>query len=54
MGKPNPMVGFRLDEETKKKLQEIADEEGRTLSNIIKKLISDYIKKYEDYKKTFK
>jgi len=54
MGKANNYVGFRLDDETRKKLQEIADEEGRTLSNIIKKLISDYIKKYEEYKRTFK
>ena len=54
MRKANKYVGFRLDEETLKKLQDIAVEENRTLSNIIKKLILDYIKKYEEYKRTFK
>lgn len=54
MSKINPMVGFRLDEETREKLQIIADEEGRTMSNLIKKLISEYIKKYDEHKRMFK
>ena len=38
------VVGIRLSQETKDKLQELADEEHRSLSNLISKILLDYLK----------
>ena len=37
-------VNIRLQKEIKDKLQEIANEEHRTLSNLISKILIDYLK----------
>ena len=38
------VVGIRLSQEAKVKLQELADEEHRSLSNLISKILLDYLK----------
>ena len=38
------VVGVRLPEDAKVKLQELADEEHRSLSNLISKILLDYLK----------
>ncbi len=38
------VVGVRLSQEAKDKLQELADEEHRSLSNLISKILLDYLK----------
>ena len=38
------VVGIRLSQETKDKLQELADEEHRSLSNLISKILLDFLK----------
>ena len=38
------VVGVRLPEDAKFKLQELADEEHRSLSNLISKILLDYLK----------
>ena len=42
-----PIVQVVLDEETVKKLDEIANKEGRTRSNITAYIIKKYIEDYE-------
>lgn len=39
------LKSFRIDDDVLKKLQEIADEEKRTLSNLIIKILSDFTNK---------
>ena len=43
----NKMYSLRFPEELKNKLQKIADEDGRTLSNLIIKILNDYVKEKE-------
>lgn len=43
----NKMYSLRFPEELKNKLQKIADEDGRTLSNLIVKILNDYVKEKE-------
>jgi predicted transcriptional regulator len=38
------VVGVRLSQDVKDKLQELADEEHRSLSNLISKILLDYLK----------
>ena len=38
------VVGVRLSQEVKDKLQKLADEEHRSLSNLISKILLDYLK----------
>ena len=40
-------ISFRLTQELKEKIEIRAEEEGRTLSNLIVNVLSDYIKKVE-------
>ena len=43
----NKMYSLRFPEELKEKLQILADKDGRTLSNLIVKILSDYVKNKE-------
>jgi predicted transcriptional regulator len=38
------VVGVRLSQDVKDKLQQLADEEHRSLSNLISKILLDYLK----------
>lgn len=38
---------LRMELELREQLQEIADKEGRTLTNLIIKILSDFIKEYK-------
>ena len=38
---------LRMEVELREQLQEIADNEGRTLTNLIIKILSDFIKEYK-------
>ena len=40
-------VGVRMSQEIRGKLQKIADEDMRTLSNLILKILTEYLKEYE-------
>jgi predicted transcriptional regulator len=42
------VVGVRLSREVKDKLQQLADEEHRSLSNLISKILLDYLKEKAD------
>ena len=42
MSKKTEMIGFKTTPETKKKLQEIAEYEDRTVSYIINKILDQY------------
>lgn len=44
-------VNIKLDDKIKSELQEIANEEHRTLSNLISKILIDYLKNKEKPKK---
>lgn len=44
-------IGFRISPDLKKKLELRAEEEGRTMSNLINNVLADYIKKVEEAKK---
>ena len=44
-------IGFRITKDLKQKLEARADEEGRTLSNLINYVLADYIEKIEEAKK---
>lgn len=39
---------LRMELELREQLQEIADKEGRTLTNLIIKILSDFIKEYKN------
>ena len=39
------MFGFRCPNDIREKLEKIAEEEGRTLSNLIVKILKDYTDK---------
>lgn len=43
----NKMYSLRFPEELKEKLQTIASKDGRTLSNLIVKILSDYVQDKE-------
>ena len=43
----NKMYSLRFPEELKEKLQILADKDGRTLSNLIVKILSDYVQDKE-------
>ena len=43
----NKMYSLRFPEELKEKLQTLADKAGRTLSNLIVKILSDYVQDKE-------
>lgn len=38
-------INLRIDEDTKKELEKIADKEERTLSNLVIKILKDFLKK---------
>lgn len=38
------LKSFRIEEETIKRLEEIAEDDKRTLNNLINKVLSDFIK----------
>lgn len=40
-------VGIRISPEMRDKLQKIADKEMRPLSNLIKKILTEYLQEYE-------
>lgn len=40
-------VGVRMSQEMRGKLQKIADEDMRTLSNLILKILTEYLQEYE-------
>lgn len=40
-------IGVRMTPEIKEKLQKIADEEMRSISNLVLKIMTDYLKDYE-------
>jgi len=41
------LIGVRMPPEMKDKLQKIADEETRSLSNLVLKILTDYLKEHE-------
>ena len=43
----NKMYSLRFPEELKEKLQKLAKNDGRTLSNLIVKILSDYVQDKE-------
>ena len=43
----NKMYSLKFPEELKEKLQILADKDGRTLSNLIVKILSDYVQNKE-------
>ena len=43
----NKMYSLRFPEELKERLQMLADKDGRTLSNLIVKILSDYVQNKE-------
>ena len=43
----NKMYSLRFPEKLKEKLQILADKDGRTLSNLIVKILSDYVQNKE-------
>ena len=43
----NKMYSLRFPEELKEKLQKLAKDDGRTLSNLIVKILSDYVQDKE-------
>ena len=43
----NKMYSLRFPEELKGKLQTLADKDSRTLSNLIVKILSDYVQEKE-------
>jgi hypothetical protein len=47
------MMGIRIHSELKKLLQDLADKDGRSLSNYVNKIILSYLKEHEsiDWKK---
>jgi predicted DNA-binding protein len=38
------VIHFKIDAETKTRLQELAKHDERTLTNFVKKIINDYLK----------
>jgi hypothetical protein len=40
-------IGIRISPEMRDKLQQIADKEMRSLSNLIKKILTEYLQGYE-------
>ena len=40
-------VGVRMSQEIRGKLQKIADDDMRTLSNLILKILTEYLQEYE-------
>jgi predicted transcriptional regulator len=44
-------IGVRMTPEIKEKLQKIADKEMRSISNLVLKILTDYLKDYEKSKK---
>ena len=45
-------VGVRMTPEMRSKLKEIADKEMRSLSNLIMKILTEYLQEYEKKAKT--
>ena len=43
----NKMYSLRFPNELKEKLSKIAEEDGRTISNLIIKILNDYVKNKE-------
>ena len=41
------LVGVRIPSEIKENLQKIADEETRSLSNLVLKVLKDFLRDYE-------
>ena len=45
--KKTEFMGFKIDKETKEKIQKIAENERRTISQIIQFALEEYIKRKE-------
>jgi len=41
-------IGVRITPEIKEKLQKIADKEMRSISNLVLKILTDYLNDYEE------
>ena len=41
------MIGFRVDEKVKERLEEIAKKERRPLANLIRIIVEDWLEEYE-------
>lgn len=52
--KETTQIGFRISQETKKKWEERAEEEGRSLSNFIKMVVNSYINEIDNAKQILK
>ncbi len=48
IGKDKERFNITIDKEDKKRLQELAEKENRSLSNLINVLIKEYLKKNTD------
>lgn len=51
-GKKTKTLSFKIDDEFKDKLESRAKEEQRSMSNFVIKILTDYLNKIEDAKKT--
>ena len=40
-------IGIRINADTKKKLDIIAEQEGRSLSNLINRILAEYLRRFE-------
>ena len=49
--KATKQIGLRVPEELKDRLENRAEEEGRTLSNLIIKICEEYLRKIDEAKK---
>jgi predicted DNA-binding protein len=45
------MIGFRIDEKIKKRLEKIAKKERRPLANLIRIIVEDWLEEYEKSEK---
>ena len=45
------MIGFRIDEKIKERLEEIAKKERRPLANLIRIIVEDWLEEYEKSQK---
>ena len=49
--KATKQIGLRVPEELKDRLENRAEEEGRTLSNLVIKICEEYLRKIDEAKK---
>jgi predicted transcriptional regulator len=51
IGKDSAILQITIKKETKERLEKIANSDCRSVSNLINKLISDYLAEYEEESK---